>query len=76
MASDYSISQFRFLARLMLVHGALAHARTTKLILYSFYKNMTLALTNFWFGVFSGYSGQFFFDPFLGQLLIHVVIIL
>ncbi|KFM79091.1 Phospholipid-transporting ATPase 3, partial [Stegodyphus mimosarum] len=38
-ASDYSIAQFRYLTRLLFVHGAWSHARLCKLILYSFHKN-------------------------------------
>jgi len=34
--------QFRFLKRLLLVHGAWCHNRLTTLILYSFYKNICL----------------------------------
>ncbi|OON18542.1 phospholipid-translocating P-type ATPase, flippase, partial [Opisthorchis viverrini] len=37
-ASDYAIAQFRFLNKLLLVHGAWNYNRLTKLILYSFYK--------------------------------------
>jgi len=41
-ASDYSIAQFHFLRRLLLVHGAWNFHRTVKVILYSFYKNICL----------------------------------
>lgn len=34
--------QFRFLKKLLLVHGAWCHNRLTTLILYSFYKNICL----------------------------------
>ena len=34
--------QFRFLTKLLLVHGAWNYSRVTKLILYSFYKNICL----------------------------------
>ena len=37
-ASDYSIAQFRFLQRLLLVHGVCNYWRLVKCILYSFYK--------------------------------------
>jgi P-type E1-E2 ATPase len=37
-AADYSIGQFRFLKRLLLVHGRWSYRRVSKLILYSFYK--------------------------------------
>jgi len=34
--------QFRFLNKLLLVHGAWSYSRLCKLILYSFYKNICL----------------------------------
>ena len=46
-ASDYAIAQFRFLKKLLLVHGAWSHERLSKLILYSFYKNICLYLMQF-----------------------------
>jgi len=60
--SDYSIAQFRFLARLILVHGRWAYIRLSRLILYFFYKNVTFALGFFWYGWFSGFSGQTIVD--------------
>lgn len=42
LAADYTIAQFRFLKKLLLVHGAWSFHRTVKLILYSFYKNVAL----------------------------------
>ena len=38
----FSIIQFRFLERLLLVHGAWNYNRLAKMILYSFYKNICL----------------------------------
>lgn len=35
-------SQFRYLNKLLFVHGALSYQRLAKLILYSFYKNVCL----------------------------------
>ncbi|DAZ94109.1 TPA: hypothetical protein N0F65_008973 [Lagenidium giganteum] len=57
-ASDYAISQFRFLQRLLFVHGRWAYRRVTKLMSYMLYKNVTYVLTTFWFGCFCGFSGQ------------------
>ena len=34
--------QFRYLNKLLLVHGAWSYSRLSKLILYSFYKNICL----------------------------------
>ncbi|XP_050297627.1 probable phospholipid-transporting ATPase IA isoform X3 [Anthonomus grandis grandis] len=61
-ASDYSIAQFRFLLRLLLVHGAWNYSRMCKLILYSFYKNICLYLIELWFAIYSGWSGQILFE--------------
>lgn len=47
-SADVSIGQFRFLRKLLLVHGAWSYHRISKTILFSFYKNMTLYLTQFW----------------------------
>lgn len=61
-ASDYSIAQFRFLQRLLLVHGRWNYRRIARLILYSFYKNICLFSTQFWFCIFNGFSGQTLYD--------------
>ena len=47
-SADVAISQFRYLKKLLLVHGAWSYQRLSKLILYSFYKNITLYMTQFW----------------------------
>ncbi|XP_047127134.1 phospholipid-transporting ATPase IB isoform X1 [Hydra vulgaris] len=61
-ASDYAIAQFRFLNKLLLVHGAFSYSRLTKLILYSFYKNICLYVIELWFAFSNGFSGQILFD--------------
>ncbi|KAI9910434.1 hypothetical protein PsorP6_010902 [Peronosclerospora sorghi] len=60
-SSDYAIAQFRFLSRLLLVHGRWNYVRMGKLILYIFYKNVILNLTQFWYMIYTGYSGQKYF---------------
>ncbi|CAH0518427.1 unnamed protein product [Peronospora belbahrii] len=57
-ASDYALAQFRFLRRLLFVHGRWAYRRVAKLMSYMLYKNVTYVLTTFWFGCFCGFSGQ------------------
>lgn len=61
-ASDYSIAQFRFLKRLLFVHGSWNYSRMCKLILYSFYKNICLYVIELWFAISSGWSGQILFE--------------
>ncbi|KAL0584012.1 hypothetical protein ABG067_006109 [Albugo candida] len=61
-SSDYSIAQFKYLRRLLLVHGRWNYIRMGKLILYIFYKNVVLNLTQYWYMLlYTGYSGQKFF---------------
>lgn len=62
-ASDYSIAQFKFLQRLLLVHGRWNCRRIARLILYSFYKNITLYLTQMWFCLFNAFTGTSLIDP-------------
>ncbi|MBW0469719.1 hypothetical protein O181_009434 [Austropuccinia psidii MF-1] len=61
-SSDVAISQFRFLKKLLLVHGTWSYVRLTKLILYSFYKNITLYLIGFYFSFVNAFSGQVLFE--------------
>eukprot|EP01059_Diplonema_ambulator_P005982 TRINITY_DN1575_c0_g1_i1.p1 TRINITY_DN1575_c0_g1~~TRINITY_DN1575_c0_g1_i1.p1 ORF type:complete len:1309 (+),score=410.70 TRINITY_DN1575_c0_g1_i1:252-4178(+) len=62
-AADYAIGQFRYLQRLLLVHGRWNYRRNCKLILYSFYKNICLYLTQFWFCFYNSFTGQSLYDP-------------
>ncbi|ETW06505.1 hypothetical protein, variant 3 [Aphanomyces invadans] len=64
-ASDYSIAQFRFLRKLLFVHGAWAYHRVCKFILFYFYKNMLVVFTEYWFAWSSGFSGQIYFPDML-----------
>ncbi|XP_074309802.1 phospholipid-transporting ATPase 3-like [Silene latifolia] len=62
MASDFAIAQFRFLTELLLVHGRWSYIRICKVVLYFFYKNLTFTLTQFWFTLLAGFSGQRYYD--------------
>ncbi|KAF9556105.1 hypothetical protein EC968_008445, partial [Mortierella alpina] len=57
-SADFAISQFRFLKKLLLIHGAWSYQRLSKLILFSFYKNICLYTTQFWYAFYNGFSGQ------------------
>ncbi|KAA1470665.1 calcium transporting ATPase [Dentipellis sp. KUC8613] len=61
-SSDVAISQFRFLKKLLLVHGSWSYQRLSKLILYSFYKNIVLYMTQFWYSFFNNFSGQIAYE--------------
>uniref|UniRef100_A0A8C7M4Y0 Phospholipid-transporting ATPase n=1 Tax=Oncorhynchus kisutch TaxID=8019 RepID=A0A8C7M4Y0_ONCKI len=62
LASDYSFSQFRFLQRLLLVHGRWSYLRMCRFLCYFFYKNFAFTMVHFWFGFFCGFSAQIALD--------------
>ncbi|KAJ6241987.1 putative phospholipid-transporting atpase [Anaeramoeba flamelloides] len=61
-AADYSISRFKFLRRLMLVHGRYSYYRTTFLAQYSFYKSIFFCVIQLTFNFWTGFSGMSFFN--------------
>ncbi|GMH33103.1 hypothetical protein BSKO_00937 [Bryopsis sp. KO-2023] len=60
--SDYSIGQFKFLIRLLLVHGQMSHYRLARLIKFSFFKNISFAFVLIYYQFFCGFSGQTLID--------------
>ena len=47
MASDFAFAQFRYLERLLLVHGRYNYKRIAKMVTYFFYKNLAFGLSLF-----------------------------
>nr|XP_012625497.1 phospholipid-transporting ATPase FetA-like isoform X2 [Microcebus murinus]XP_012625498.1 phospholipid-transporting ATPase FetA-like isoform X2 [Microcebus murinus] len=60
--SDFTFSQFRYLQRLLLVHGRWSYNRMCKFLSYFFYKNFTFTLVHFWYAFYSGFSAQTVYD--------------
>ncbi|XP_072958712.1 putative phospholipid-transporting ATPase 9 isoform X1 [Typha angustifolia] len=58
MSSDIAIAQFRFLERLLLVHGHWCYRRISSMICYFFYKNLTFGVTLFLYEAYASFSGQ------------------
>ncbi|KAK7271984.1 hypothetical protein RJT34_28298 [Clitoria ternatea] len=73
MASDFAIAQFRFLERLLVVHGHWCYKRIAQMICYFFYKNIAFGLTIFYFEAFAGFSGQSIYDDWY-MILFNVVL--
>ena len=63
--SDISIKEFKALQQLLLVHGIWNHHRISKLILFFFYKNIALYLTQFWFACTNYFSGQSIYESWI-----------
>ncbi|KAK3077105.1 hypothetical protein LTS18_011206, partial [Coniosporium uncinatum] len=61
-SADVSIGQFRHLRKLLLVHGAWSYQRVSKVILYSFYKNIAFFMTQFWYSFQNAFSGETIYE--------------
>lgn len=60
--ADYAISQFRFLQRLLLVHGRWNYVRTAKFVLWTFWKEMFFYMPQEIFTRFTGYTGTSLYE--------------
>ncbi|KAK5122032.1 hypothetical protein LTR85_004278 [Meristemomyces frigidus] len=61
--SDYSIAQFRFLTKLLLVHGRWNYIRTCKYTVGTFWKEMLFYLTQALYQRYAGYTGTSLYEP-------------
>ncbi|KAF8844450.1 phospholipid-translocating P-type ATPase [Paxillus ammoniavirescens] len=61
-SSDYAIAQFRFLKRLLLVHGHWSYARNGTMIVNFFYKNIVCIAVLWWFQIYCGWSSAYAFE--------------
>ena len=61
-AGDYAISNFKYLWKLIFVHGHYNHIRTETFINFFFYKNFVFTLPQFIFGFINFFSGSALFD--------------
>ncbi|KAK5781085.1 aminophospholipid-translocating P4-type ATPase DNF3 PWA37_002008 [Arxiozyma heterogenica] len=61
-SSDYSIAQFRYLLKLLFVHGRYNYIRTAKFVLCTFYKELTFYLTQVIFQRFTLFSGTSMYE--------------
>ncbi|ORY12339.1 hypothetical protein BCR34DRAFT_482725 [Clohesyomyces aquaticus] len=62
MSSDYAIGQFRFLTRLVLVHGRWSYRRLAETIANFFYKNLVWTFSLFWYQIYTNFDCQYIFD--------------
>lgn len=62
MSSDYAIGQFRFLNRLVLVHGRWSYRRLAETISNFFYKNIVWTFSIFWFQCFADFDITYVFE--------------
>lgn len=60
--ADFSIAQFRFLQRLILVHGRYQYVRTSMFILLTFWKEMFFYMMQALYQRYNGYTGTSLFE--------------
>uniref|UniRef100_A0A8C4RLT1 Phospholipid-transporting ATPase n=1 Tax=Erpetoichthys calabaricus TaxID=27687 RepID=A0A8C4RLT1_ERPCA len=58
MSSDFAVSRFKHLSKLLLVHGHWCYTRLANMILYFFYKNLAFVNLLLWYQLFCGFSGS------------------
>jgi phospholipid-translocating P-type ATPase (flippase) len=63
--ADFAIGEFKFLRRLLLVHGRWNYVRQSKTFLYSMHKNMVITLTLFWYTYFTAVSGTSLYESWV-----------
>uniref|UniRef100_H2YBK5 Phospholipid-transporting ATPase n=1 Tax=Ciona savignyi TaxID=51511 RepID=H2YBK5_CIOSA len=68
LSADFAFGQFRFLERLLLVHGRWSYMRICKFFGYFFYKNFAFTLVHFWYSFFNGLTAQSSFDDWFVTL--------
>jgi phospholipid-transporting ATPase len=65
LAADYAIPRFKHLKRLCCVHGRYSVARNSLCVMFSFYKNIMVALIQFYYVFYTGSSGLTYVDGWL-----------
>ncbi|CAI5932546.1 unnamed protein product [Closterium sp. NIES-64] len=68
MASDFAIAQFKYLERLLLVHGHWSYKRIANAVTYFFYKNVAFGLTIFYYNAYAVFSGQIVYNSWACSL--------
>ena len=62
MSADYAFGQFRFLTRLLLVHGRWSYVRIADMHANFFYKNIIWTISMFWFLIFNSFDATYLFE--------------
>ncbi|KAI8174164.1 Phospholipid-transporting ATPase DNF1 [Colletotrichum sp. SAR 10_75] len=62
MSSDYAIAQFRFLQRLVLVHGRWSYRRLGETVANFFYKNVVWVLGIFWYQIYCDFDVTYIYE--------------
>ncbi|KAH8088928.1 phospholipid-transporting ATPase 1 [Cristinia sonorae] len=72
MSADYAFGQFRFLTKLLLVHGRWSYTRVADMHSNFFYKNVIWTMGMFWFLIFNSFDATYLYQ-YTFVLLYNVV---
>ena len=64
-SADFSIAQFKFLVKLILVHVSWSLHRLSRVVLYSIHKNFVLFFTQFWFSYYNSFSAASLYESWM-----------
>lgn len=62
MSADYAFGQFRFLTKLLLVHGRWSYQRVAEMHSNFFYKNVIWTFAMFWYLPFNSFSASYLYQ--------------
>ncbi|XP_026536904.1 phospholipid-transporting ATPase IK [Notechis scutatus] len=63
--SDYALAQFRYLQRLLFVHGKWSYLRISKFLRYFFFKTFAGMMVQIWFAFYTGFTAQPLLDAWV-----------
>ncbi|OSX62305.1 hypothetical protein POSPLADRAFT_1181423 [Postia placenta MAD-698-R-SB12] len=62
MSADYAFAQFRFLTKLLLVHGRWSYQRVADMHSNFFYKNVIWTFAMFWFQIYNNFDATYLYQ--------------
>ncbi|KAH9846917.1 phospholipid-translocating P-type ATPase [Lenzites betulinus] len=62
MSADYAFGQFRFLTKLLLVHGRWSYQRVADMHANFFYKNVIWTFAMFWFMIYNSFDATYLYQ--------------
>ena len=65
--ADFAITQFKYLKRLLLIHGRSTYMSQVDVCLYCLHKNMVLTLTLFWYSYYTTLSGTSLYESWISS---------
>ncbi|EMD32367.1 hypothetical protein CERSUDRAFT_118732 [Gelatoporia subvermispora B] len=62
MSADYAFGQFRYLTKLLIVHGRWSYQRIADMHSNFFYKNMVWTFAMFWFMIYNNFDATYLYE--------------